>query len=568
MNEFFKKFFANIKGLWAKWTTVQKLVMGGIVLVALVGLIVVIAVSSAPTSVPLINVPIKDVAALQAIEMKLEQEGIRYAVGADGRVMVGDSATAMRAKAVLVREDLIPKGTDPWALFDTDRWTLTDFERDVNLRRAITAQLTQHIEAVEGVDNADVNIVIPADKLFAEDQNPVTASIIITPRPGSDLATNRAKIEGIQKLAKFAVEGLKDENIAITDNNGVLLNDWTNLAAIEKIDLTKREFKLRQEQEAKLRAKAIAALQKTYTEDRVRDLSVTLDIDMSAKTSKSTEYIPTVIKPRTPGSPYDDSDIRDKVTVSESTDSKTWQGTGVNPEGPAGVEGQTPTAYKDTTSMYGKVTTESAIRNYGVGTKVTEETTSPQAGRRTVSVNIDGTWKTVYDPKTGAMVIENGVVKREYVALPDAELKRVADLLKDAVGYDKARGDSVTVTNIAFDRAAEFKAVDAEFLRQQQLSQTIVYILIGVAILLVAFIVSRLISREIERRKRLREEELSRQHQIMRERALQQAEEEGIEVSMSVEERKRLEMQENAINMAKDHPEDVAQLIRTWLMEE
>jgi len=37
---------------------------------------------------------------------------------------------------------------------------------------------------------------------------------------------------------------------------------------------------------------------------------------------------------------------------------------------------------------------------------------------------------------------------------------------------------------------------------------------------------------------------------------------------MSVEERKRLELQENAVNMAKEHPEDVALLIRTWLMEE
>ena len=89
-----------------------------------------------------------------------------------------------------------------------------------------------------------------------------------------------------------------------------------------------------------------------------------------------------------------------------------------------------------------------------------------------------------------------------------------------------------------------------------------------VAAVLVAFIIFRLISREMERRRRLREEELSRQHQAMREAALRSAEEEGVEVQMSVEERARLEMQENAINMAREHPEDVAQLIRTWLVEE
>jgi flagellar M-ring protein FliF len=77
-----------------------------------------------------------------------------------------------------------------------------------------------------------------------------------------------------------------------------------------------------------------------------------------------------------------------------------------------------------------------------------------------------------------------------------------------------------------------------------------------------------MITRELERRRRLKEEELLRKHQMEREKTLWEAEQAGMEVSMSVEERKRLELQENAINMAKEHPEDVALLIRTWLMEE
>lgn len=54
----------------------------------------------------------------------------------------------------------------------------------------------------------------------------------------------------------------------------------------------------------------------------------------------------------------------------------------------------------------------------------------------------------------------------------------------------------------------------------------------------------------------------------MREAALRSAEEEGTEVEMSVEERARMELEEQAINLAREHPEDVASLIRTWLMEE
>ena len=113
-----------------------------------------------------------------------------------------------------------------------------------------------------------------------------------------------------------------------------------------------------------------------------------------------------------------------------------------------------------------------------------------------------------------------------------------------------------------------FAQEDAELRRQRQLRNTILSIIIGIGAILVAAIVFRLISKEMERRRRLREEELARQHQAMREAALRRAEEEGIEVELSVEDRARLEMQENAINMAREHPEDVAQLIRTWLIEE
>jgi flagellar M-ring protein FliF len=98
--------------------------------------------------------------------------------------------------------------------------------------------------------------------------------------------------------------------------------------------------------------------------------------------------------------------------------------------------------------------------------------------------------------------------------------------------------------------------------------RTIYFVLAGIGAILMIALVYRLLAKEMERRRRLREEELARQHQAMREAALRTAEEQGVEVELSVEDRARLEMQENAVNMAREHPEDVAQLIRTWLVEE
>ena len=101
-----------------------------------------------------------------------------------------------------------------------ESWTTTDFERDVNLQRAITKQLEQHIIALDDVDNVSVTLVVPKTELFAGGPEADDRSIIITPKPGSDFTTNRKKIEGVQRLIKLAVAGLKDENIVITDNTG------------------------------------------------------------------------------------------------------------------------------------------------------------------------------------------------------------------------------------------------------------------------------------------------------------------------------------------------------------
>ena len=568
MNEWLKTFIAQITGLWGKWSLTQKLILGGIVAAALAGVVVLFAVSSAPTMVPVIDAPIRDEIARDRIVTRLNAEGVKTTVSATGVIMVADENTAKRMRSILIREDLIPSGTDPWAIFDQERWTITDFERNVNLQRAITQMVVEHIKALDDVDDVNVTIVQPGKELFQADQNPVTASVILIPRPGSDIAENRKKIEGIQKILKFAVEGLSDENIVITDQNGLILNDFAGMQDLDRLELSKREQKLIASLEAQYRAAVLRALQQIYTSERVRDLNIKIAMDMSKKAIQTEEFYPITIKADNPDTPYDDSEFAKSVTRSQSSSSTKWEGTGFNPEGPAGVEGQTPPAFKDMSNLYGRVEQQTLTQNEEINRRQVQEERSPSIDRITVSVNIDGRWKIKYNDKGEPTIGPDNTIEREYVAIPEEELKKAQALVQDSIGYSRPRGDSVTVQNIQFDRTRQFAEEDASFLRQRQFQTTILLFLAGIAVLLVAFIIFRVISRELERRRRLREEELSRQHQMMRESALRQAEEEGVEVSMSVEERKRMEIQENAINMAKEHPEDVAQLIRTWLLEE
>ena len=568
MNEWLKKLVSQIKELWSKWTIIQKVILIGVIVAVIVALVLVVSLSSKTTEVPLFSVAVTDEAQRDNIVYRLAQENVAVNVNAAGMLTVKDEATARRMRAILVREDLVPGNVDPWNLFDTERWTTTDFERNVNLQRSITNQIKQHIEALDEVDVANVVLSMPEKTLFQEDQDPVSASVIIYPKPGSDITENKKKIQGIQKILLKAIPGLLAENVTIADASGVILNDFEGMKDIERIDVIAKEQKLIQTLETQYRAKILTALQLIFTEDRVRDLNIKIDMDMSQKVVEATEYSPIVLKEDDPKTPYDDSKYVESITLSSETVEKKWTGTGYNPEGPAGIEGQNPPVYSDMSNLYGTSEERGNKQNNVINTKHISEQKSPTIDRVTVSVNIDGEWKRRYDEDGNLILLSNGTIDREYVPITAETIAQATSLVQDAIGYNELRGDSVTVRNIRFDRTAQFQEEDAEFIRAQQTRQTIFYALIGIVVVLVTFIIFRFISRELERRRRLKEEEYLRQAALERERTFMEAEQAGMEVTMSVEERHRAELLENAISMAKDHPEDVAMLIRTWLMEE
>lgn len=571
MNEWLKKMIDKTKEFWKNSSIVKKVILIGII-VAIIGAIVVATnVSSKPTTVKLFNAAVTDETLRSQILDRISQENIEAFVSDDGYISVLDDKTARKMRSILVTEGLTPSNVDIFEGFYNRSWSTTDKEQNIRLKNLITQNLKMHLESLSDISSANVTLVLPENELFASDQKPVSASVILNIKSSSNLANERKRLLGIQKLILSAVEGLTAENLTISDMDGNVLNDFEGMADMDRVSVIERQQKLRRKLEAQLKADVLIALQKTKTEDRIRDLNVTIDMDMSEKSNESTIYTPIEMKADNKDTPYDESAYVEGLPISQQTVTKEWQGTGYNPEGPAGVEGQNPPVYSDMSNVIGKSTETGVTQNNAVNTTLTKEKVAPRPGRVTVSVNIDGEWKKLRDPKTHTYMIDEktGSIAREYIPVSSEELLALTNYVKNAVGYKKDRGDEVTVTNIKIDRSAQFAEEDEEYFKKQQTRRTILLVLISIAVVLVGFILFRIISKEIERRKRLREEELLRQQQAAREQALWNAtDESGVQVTMSVEESRRAELQENAINMAKEHPEDVAMLIRTWLMEE
>jgi flagellar M-ring protein FliF len=339
------------------------------------------------------------------------------------------------------------------------------------------------------------------------------------------------------------------------------------MAASDRLALIEQESRILKREEAHYRETILTTLQRIYSPDRVRDLNIKIEMDMSKMTIGTTEHFPIEIKPRTPGLPYDDSELRETLIIGQTESKTEFTGTGFNPEGPPGVEGHVPPSYRDMSNMYGTMRHTMTTTNFEVNVRDIQEERSPSHDRITVSVNIDGVWRWKFDDRGNPVITPEGSIERIYTEVSPEELRRVEGLIRDAIAFNSARGDSVTVHNIQIDRTEEFRAEDQAFFRQKQMQTTIIAFISGLTLLLFGFMLFRMISREMERRRRIAEEERARREQMLRESAMAEAED-GTEVSISYEERTRMELMENAINMAKEHPDDAAQLIRTWILEE
>ena len=565
MNEWLKKNLDSTKDKWSKWSGVQKIIAAVIVVVVIGAVVLLVTTSTKPSTTRLFNAPINDDKARDAILTRLDEDHIKAYVSADNYISVEDSATAKKYRTILISEGLVPSDMDPYDIFNVSKWARTDFNNQVDWQHAQELLVKRQLESLDAIREANVTLAIPEESWITSNQNPVTASVSLSAKGSGEFS--KVQVQAFQRLIATAVEGLSEENITIVNSRtGEQINDFAGMEESDRLSNIDRGLKIIQQKEDEYKGKVYNGLKRIYN-DRVEVINLKIDMDLSEDNRSERVYSGITIVPDNPDTPYDDSVTVEKITLSEETITKEFTGTGYNPEGPAGVEGQNPPVYSDMSNVVGKSTEEGVKRNYALNESNRQRNVTPNIDRITVAVNIDGMWKKSYDEK-GHLVIEEGEIKREYIPVSQEELAQVELLVRDSIGYSGAKGYSVTVTNIARDRTEEFEAENKAAIAAMNRNRTIMLSLVGIAVILIAFIVFRAVSREIERRRRLAEEARIRQQEEERQRALLEAQQQGMEVTMSVEERKRAELQENATAMAKEHPEDVAMLLRTWIMEE
>lgn len=403
-----------------------------------------------------------------AIVEQLRAQGIPYELGAGGATVRVPSARADDLRLDFATQGLPQGGQVGFEIFEGSSFTATDFVQRLNFQRGLQGELSRTIGTFAAVENARVHLAMPERSLFVDDASPVTASVVVSLRPGRSLATN--EVSGIAHLVAGAVEGLSKENITVLDANGQILYDGQQMAAADGMGMSGNQLTLQQEYERRLEANVQSMLDRALGPSKSA-VSVSALLNFNKVETQRESYT-------TPqdGVPRSSSTVQESYTTSEA------DGNGQIPGALANVPGANanlPTV-DDATALAGSGTVYSRA-----------ETTS--------NFEVDKT--TVYEVEAPGRVerLSVSLLLDESVSpeLADSLAKSVAA----AVGIDADRGDAVVVSRLPFDRTA-LDAAQAAFAADASSEALFGYIRMAlpVLMLIVGFIFFRMLLKSVSKR--------------------------------------------------------------------
>ncbi|MCX2683026.1 flagellar basal-body MS-ring/collar protein FliF [Campylobacter sp. MIT 21-1685] len=357
-----------------------------------------------------------------AIVSKLEQNNIPYKLQNETTILVPQEQV-YRQRMFIASEGLIKDSRVGFEVFDSQGFGATNEEQRVKFQRAIEGELARTIETLEPIRSAVVHIAFPKESVFTERQIPPTASVVLNVREGLRLTTKQ--IDGIKNIVSSAVPKLTKENVKISDQNGIPLDEQE---AYES-DIIAAQVKYKRDQERQLEEKIINSLVSFAGGRDKLEVSVNIDFDFSRQESQSEIYDPNPI-------------IRSEQTLEEERQGRQApeiQGV------PGAVSNIGPVEGLDNQGqieLYKKnqVTTNNELSKTITNTRKQFATVI----RTSAAVTIDGKYQEVID--------ENGDIKSEYVPLSPEQLASVESIVRSTINYNAARGDSVVVQNLPFYR--------------------------------------------------------------------------------------------------------------------
>lgn len=466
-----------------------------------------------------------------AVIDELNSEGVSYKLANGGStIMVPQDQVYATRIAVSGKGLPASSGDSGYSILDNQSLSTSQFQEQTDFKRAMEGELSNTIEAIDGVQTAVVHLALPPTKVFADQQDPPTASVLVATTPGTTLTPEQ--VQAVVHLVASSIDGLTPENVTVADSQGQVLttNDGSGGIGIGARDQQVTDF----EEQTRDRIQTML--------DRIvgpgnSTVQVTADLDFDKSVSETRTY-------------FQDRNLV-PLSSSKSTEKYNGPGGGSGSTGVVGPDGQmgTTTTSSGGPSNYVK---ESTTEDNPVGSTVEHRETAPGGVNSLhVAVALDAAATRSIDPNM------------------------VQSLISAGIGIDPKRGDTVQVTPMAFDRTAD-KAAAAELAQAaaaEKRAKTVEQLrdagiaLAVIAILLLAWVRGRRRNRAQAAATTYLAEQI-RQDSV--ERAAARA---ALETTPALAALERAEptaadqTREELASLVEKQPEHVAALLRGWLAE-
>ncbi|MBV1860179.1 MAG: flagellar M-ring protein FliF, partial [Nannocystaceae bacterium] len=159
------------------------------------------------------------------VVQQLQSRNVPYELTAGGTAIEVPSAQVHELRIALAADGATPSGGAGvgFELFDRQSFGATNFVEQTNFRRAMEGELGRTISSLSPVERARVHIAMGKRSLYARQDDPPTASIVVTLRAGAQLSSHQRR--GIVNMVSSSVDGLATENVALVDGNGNALSN-------------------------------------------------------------------------------------------------------------------------------------------------------------------------------------------------------------------------------------------------------------------------------------------------------------------------------------------------------
>ena len=516
--------------------------------VVLIGFFVFLSLRlSSPVMTPLFTgVPAEDAA---KIVQELETEGVPYELRANGTQILAPTEMVDRLRLKMADMGLPSSGSIMgYELFDKgDMLGTSNFVLNINQVRALEGELARTIAGFEAVDKVRVHLVMPKRELFTRDQVQPSASVALKLRGSAGLS--KREVGAIRHLVATAVPGLKTQNVTIVDSRGQLLakggEDQDPSAMSEEADDYRVAFELR------MRNTVERLIEQSVGAGKVKaETFAEIDFDRTVRNKET--YDPEGQVARSV-----QSITENNVEKETSRDDNVSVGNQLPNANAAGASGNS----LDRNDSRNEETT-----NFEISKEVINSVKETGTIKRlSVAVLVDG----IYAPNDNGDLV--------YSPRSQAELDQLTQLVKSAIGFNKDRGDEVSVVNMQFAESPDLLEAsdDLAWLKDDLNGIIQTLVLGGVAVLAILLVIRPLVARAIESADLAQQEEEEEQLALgsvsINRLTDQSMDDDGPEeddmINIDRISGKVRSSSYNKINsMVEKHPEETLQIMRQWLM--